>query len=562
MHKHRFKANIAQGSALALLLMLSLAGCAESAGESPGLGIALFTESSPNLNPIPADMPSVRVILQDHVTGQVLKHRTFGVAQSGVEFSKLPFSDQLQVVVEGLDINGNPILRGKSTPFAFRQSSADRRIPVFFTRLEAFSEATTLTVGVDGQPTVQPVRFSVAQSRAGHAQTPLSGGRILFTGGAVLGQGDGLDLPTLPEGMELQDVLGAAEVYDPATGSFFALQDMITPRAFHTTTQLADGRILVVGGVTIIETDDGPVVETVRPAEIFDPTTQVWTQVVGDGGLQTGRAWHTATLRRIDGKVGVIGGRSIIRGEGEIVGTAEVFNPIGDRFESNPGGGIIDMQHPRADHAAVLVRGGSGLGSDIVVIGGRDDDGPVARIERLRSLNSNTLFEFDDDLPNMEQPRYGHTSLPISPEGGALIMSVGGFGEDGNGALALEIFDPITGAQGDAGVLGTGRVWAQAVELPNTQNVMVFGGLDNDDDVVPTAEVLIYNADTGRYANREIVSLMNAPRFLHQASVLSNGLILLTGGAGPADGGDLESLNRVEIFNPNDGSPLPNTIIP
>ncbi len=543
------------------LCSLLSAGCVDEEVSGPDLEVQIFTSSSPNLNPIPAGMPSIRFTARDAVSGRVLKTRTFDLSESGAKFSGIPFNDQIQIVVEGLDVGGVPIYRGMSTPFAFKPSSNDRRVPVLFTALESFSEATTLTVGVDRQPVVQPVRFAVGLTRAGHVQTPLPGGRVLFTGGGVLEEGAGLSSPFLPDGLGLRETIAAVEVYDPASGTFFALPNMLTPRAFHTTTQLADGRVLVVGGVTVIETGDGPVIESVRPSEIFDPASQRWSQITGEGGLGTGRAWHTATLRRIDGKVVVIGGRNITRGVATLVGDAEVFNPQTNRFERNAGDAPIVMVAARAEHTAVLMRSGLGVGADILVIGGEGAEGPVASMEMLRGVNNNALFEFSDSVGAMVVPRSGHSSLAASPEQGNLIVTVGGVDAEGQAVSGVEIFDVAANVAVEAGNLAIGRSRAQALELPMTEKIVIFGGLDSGGRVIGGGESLIFNSTNGRYTSLPVVSAMVTPRFMHEATLLSNGLVLLTGGVGE-DGGEVKSLNKVEIFNPDDGSPLPLVLAP
>ena len=54
------------------------------------------------------------------------------------------------------------------------------------------------------------------------------------------------------------------EIYDPATGLISRIDDMVFPRASHTSTILADGRVLIAGGV-------GPGDVMITLAEIFDP---------------------------------------------------------------------------------------------------------------------------------------------------------------------------------------------------------------------------------------------------------------------------------------------------
>jgi N-acetylneuraminic acid mutarotase len=68
--------------------------------------------------------------------------------------------------------------------------------------------------------------------RLGHTATLLADGRVLVTGGANPG-----------------DTGFAAELYDPVTGRWRAIGDMIQARSGHTATLLPDGRVLVVGGV-------------------------------------------------------------------------------------------------------------------------------------------------------------------------------------------------------------------------------------------------------------------------------------------------------------------------
>jgi hypothetical protein len=541
-----------------VLLLTSLVfalGCAEAGGAGSGVEIQIFTATSPNLDPIPAGMPTIRVTARDNITGAVLKTKSFGLGESGSSFQGLPFHDNMQLVVEGLDANDFPIYRGMSTPFGFRATSTDRRIPIFFSPVESFSEATALTSAVDGSSAVQPVRFSVGLSRAGHSQTPLPGGRVLFTGGAVMSETEGLAFDLVPDGLNLVEIISTVEVYDPALGRFFQLPDMVTPRAFHTTTQLLDGRILVVGGITVIDTDNGPVVETVRVAEIFDPSLNRWSQLTGTGSQSSGRAWHTATLRRIDdGKVVIIGGRNIARGEVTYLADAEVFNPATNAFESDGSGAVVAMASARAEHTAVLMRSGLGVGSDIIVLGGINDAGPVGQTEMLRAINNNTSFEFDANFPPMQVPRFGHSSLAVTPEGGNLIVSACGTDSDGRAVSNIEVYDVATGSVLELGNLVSGRSHAGVVELPFSHKLVVVGGLDSNGQTLNSAESLSYNAVTGRYSSLPASSAMLTPRFMHTITHLSNGLVLISGGVG--GNGDRESLNSIELFNADDGSPI------
>jgi N-acetylneuraminic acid mutarotase len=75
------------------------------------------------------------------------------------------------------------------------------------------------------------------------------------------------------------------EIYDHSTQtwSFTGGHPLSFKRIHHATTELADGRVLVVGGAF----------NAGNLAEIYDPATQAWTLA---GPLNQGRADHTATL--------------------------------------------------------------------------------------------------------------------------------------------------------------------------------------------------------------------------------------------------------------------------
>jgi hypothetical protein len=108
-----------------------------------------------------------------------------------------------------------------------------------------------------------------------------------------------------------------------------------TSRVEHTTTGLADGRVLVAGGLT------DPL-----SAEIYDPATGVWTST---GSMNVRRWLHTATLLS-DGKVLAAGGYL------SADGTCELYDPATGTWTLTG-----SMSIDRNEHTAVLQYDGTVL---------------------------------------------------------------------------------------------------------------------------------------------------------------------------------------------------------
>jgi hypothetical protein len=149
-------------------------------------------------------------------------------------------------------------------------------------------------------------------------------------------------------------VLAEAELYDPTTGSFSpTLGSLATARQWHTASLLKDGTVLVAGGM------DNNTGHAVATAELYDPTTQLFTATKGSMG--TARAFQTATVLK-DGTVLVTGGDP----PGAVVlATAELYDPASQTFTPTGSMGTARSSHTATllNDGRVLVTGGNGGGA-------------------------------------------------------------------------------------------------------------------------------------------------------------------------------------------------------
>ena len=109
--------------------------------------------------------------------------------------------------------------------------------------------------------------------------------------------------------------LNTAEIYDPTTGHWTLTGPMPTPRAGFTMTVLPDGRVVAAGGYS---SDPS---QALTAADLYDPTTGGWTTT---GPLAGGRRYQAATSLG-DGSVLVVGGHGA--GADEYLASAEVYTP-------------------------------------------------------------------------------------------------------------------------------------------------------------------------------------------------------------------------------------------
>jgi len=143
------------------------------------------------------------------------------------------------------------------------------------------------------------------QPSGNHVATSLPSGLVLITGGdpcGLSGAGAGSECAS-------GDGTNQAVLYDPAKGTFSVTSSMAYPRIAHSATVLSDGRVLITGGFGAdpVTFDDVPTFA----AEIYDPAAGTFSRT---GSMAFARNGHIATLIS-NGRVLVTGGT----GSGEAI---------------------------------------------------------------------------------------------------------------------------------------------------------------------------------------------------------------------------------------------------
>ena len=142
---------------------------------------------------------------------------------------------------------------------------------------------------------------NISQTRAAHAAVTLKNGKVLIIGG--IGESD--------FGMN------RTELYDPSTGLWTFTGEMKYSRIFHTASLLHNGNVLVTGGEVYYESS----FIALNTADIYNSSTGIWTSVQEMG---TPRLFHTASVLH-NGYVLVAGGFRTYDEPREAVRTAELF---------------------------------------------------------------------------------------------------------------------------------------------------------------------------------------------------------------------------------------------
>lgn len=323
-------------------------------------------------------------------------------------------------------------------------------------------------------------------------------------------------------------------------------------RAFHTATQLLDGRVLFVGGLgrrgepmSSMEVLGAGVMRGAGPLELTSQGNHIPLprshhaavradsgQVFISGGesptplatsvfVEPQQAFATGALRatsRSRHSVFKVGQTVVLLGG---TSTEAVANPLIESLDlaSFRFSTITTLPRPRLE-AAVTV-----FGTMAFLVGGVDEQGASAEVQRV---TVDAPFRFPLDL--LITPRRSATVIGL----GSRVLVIGGFGSDG-ALLGSTEWLTMDGSPHPAGPSVTPRARACAVPLPGLR-ALVIGGVDA---AGPTAAAEIIDS-TGTI---EAIPFPGAAREGHACTVLDDGSVLVSAGLDHA-GAPLDDLWR------------------
>jgi len=388
-----------------------------------------------------------------------------------------------------------------------------------------------------------------------HTSTILNDGTVLVAGG-LSRYGD----PT--------SALNTAELYD-RTGHFLRTAgNMNYPHAYHTATLLDSGMVLIAAGLD----SSG---RTTANTELYDPITGTFTPTRDATGnltlLNQTRDQHTATVLHCtcpdDGKVLIVGGYNSALGP---LTSAELYNPADGTFSSiSNTGGSPNLNTARYGHTATLLNNGL-----VLFAGGFNfTTGELNSAELYDPWGQ--LFVYTTHVracpappcspivTTLNLPRFEHTATLLNDGRVLLAGGVENFGSTPVTTNSAEIYDPASqfftltqDANGNTSTLNTAR-YLHSATLLNNGTVLIAGG-QVDSNGTPTSATELYDPASGLFGVASDVSgnlaTLNTARDVQTATLLNNGNVLLAGGVFSttisAGSGTLLATASSELYQP------------
>jgi hypothetical protein len=259
------------------------------------------------------------------------------------------------------------------------------------------------------------------------------------------------------------------------------------------------------------------------------------------GSLREARGLHTATLLP-DNKVLVAYGSnssSYIDATGYVgLSSIEVYDPVSGTFTEIVGESGAGI----FGHTATLLPNGKVLLAGGFVNSVWDYGSSTSSNETSLYDSATSVFS---ETGNMTAPRGGHTATLLA---NGKVLIAGGADQDltGTGLVSAELYDPSAGTFTQTGSMAVGRFLHTATLLQNGKVLIVGGVLTSVSDPVATAEV--YDPVTGTFT---MTGAMATAREQHTATLLTDGRVLIVGGTTSTG---TTATATAEVYDPSTGS--------
>jgi Kelch motif protein/galactose oxidase-like protein len=318
--------------------------------------------------------------------------------------------------------------------------------------------------------------------------------------------------------------IDAVELYDPSTGTFVPTGAMTVPRVDHTATLLADGRVLLTGGSTWLLRGQG-MPTALASAELYDPAAGTFAAT---GSMTTARSEATATLLQ-DGRVLIAGGSNSTTGDGDASG--EIYDPTTGHFSQTPSLQISNGY--RSLLSTVLLTDGR-----LLLVGNLKDELTIS-IETYDPLSGTLTMPQTLTMPSFE-------TATVLTDGRVLLIG----GKDHSDTflsqldLLAALFDPATGTLRDITPPAVDFRAYTGTRLADGRVLLL--GIAGRADAVPQlgyAEVFDPEAETF-HSFGPLVARPARPG--GTATLLLDGSVLIAGG-GPNLGGE-PAYDGTELF--------------
>lgn len=247
--------------------------------------------------------------------------------------------------------------------------------------VEPLEDGRVLVVGPGNESAALGAVYDPGTGAFVSSESPIEG----RDGGTATYLADGTVLLLGGVGDYYADASIDAEVFDPGSGASTVAEPPIHLRSMHTATLLHDGTVLIAGGSTGLA--------VLASATIFDPESRTFGAV---GSLTGPRSGHTATLLQ-DGRVLLAGGHSGID-PFDSEASAEIYDPLGQRFVRTGA-----MVQGRSGHSATLLDDGR------VLIAGGENQADVLASAELYDPSTGTFRTIAPERPLGGDMRTGHS---------------------------------------------------------------------------------------------------------------------------------------------------------